>query len=266
MADPRRIVVFVHGICRHTPGYSDPWFAALKPHLPAGYEHAEVLWSDVVEGVLPEEPHSPVIRGVVEDRARRQAVEAAMSPVTAQYRVFGTRPAPISPAIPEQFGIPGVGCFKDCGVYLTDRAKRMECRKRFVEVVWPLLNAGVEVSVVSHSWGTVVAYEAMANDVGLALAVKAWFTVGAALSIGYVKDLLDVGHFLPVSRWVNVNAHWDVVGGSLSGMYPVDAEYLGLLPVGCSAMIPDPKCCHDSYFRIENAAVNRDVFAAEILR
>ena len=41
-------LVYVHGIAKHTPGYSDEWFAALQPHLTVNVERFEVLWSDIV--------------------------------------------------------------------------------------------------------------------------------------------------------------------------------------------------------------------------
>src|SRR4051812_48359666 len=61
--ESERHIVYVHGICRHLPGYSDPWWAAMKPHvagIPDENRH-EVLWSDVVtpEGRPPPSLHSP---------------------------------------------------------------------------------------------------------------------------------------------------------------------------------------------------------------
>ncbi|AMV37741.1 hypothetical protein [Planctomyces sp. SH-PL62] len=50
-----RRLVYVHGICRHDRGYSDPWWAALQPFVPTafgpgtrGETRLEVLWSDIV--------------------------------------------------------------------------------------------------------------------------------------------------------------------------------------------------------------------------
>src|SRR5262245_64516892 len=96
-------VVYVHGICRHDPGFSDPWWAALKPHLtdiPDDHRR-EVLWSDLVNPAAPEAARRPEMLGraamellrprpaaeagpdvivqikdILADRAHRQYVEA----------------------------------------------------------------------------------------------------------------------------------------------------------------------------------------------
>jgi hypothetical protein len=94
--------------------------------------------------------------------------------------------------------------------------------------------------------------------------------VGSALAISPVKRQLlpaaiDGRRPRVVRRWINLNAHFDIVGGSLNGNpFEVDAEFLNLPPVGCSAFIPNPSCAHGSYFRPANVAVNRDIFAGHI--
>src|SRR5262249_17846459 len=147
---------------------------------------------------------------------------------------------------------------------------------RFHEVVRPLLQAGSQVEVISHSWGTVVAYEAlrqMDDDPQLpAGAVLNFFTVGSALSIFEVQlNLLpassDGQRPRVAGRWVNLNAHGDIVGGRLQdNPFQVDAEFLNLDAVTCAAFlgIVNPVCAHGSYFQPENVAVNRDIFGAFI--
>ena len=82
--------MYVHGICRHEPGYSDPWWPALRPHLSPPLRaqleanRREVLWSDLV---TPEraaratiEPRqaererdlAELLRDVLKDRAERE--------------------------------------------------------------------------------------------------------------------------------------------------------------------------------------------------
>ena len=68
-----------------------------------------------------------------------------------------------------------------------------------------------------------------------------------------------------VQRWVNLNAQGDPVGGRLQGRpYQVDAEFLRLPNLGCGRL--DAACAHGSYFKEDNVAVNRDIFAAFIDR
>lgn len=315
-ATGQRIVVYVHGVCRHEAGYSDPWWSALRPYLGAWPEadRREVLWSDAVHGeeaeavavgrptalqraveeltrrgvvsgaapqaVEPVQPEAEVvsdqIRDVLTDRAAQQQVEATLRtharPNVTREAV--RRPLPMAnAAMPEAFlGVPGLNCIDDFGTYLTDGDVRKRVIARFREVVRPLLRQGSRLEVVSHSWGTVVAYEALCQlDEEAALpndAVHNWFTVGAALAITPVRRRL-----LPIAAgqkprlvgtWVNLNARFDIVGGAMQGQYDVDHEFLGLTPVGCSRIFPNPACAHGSYFQAANEAVNRDIFAQYI--
>jgi metacaspase-1 len=99
--------------------------------------------------------------------------------------------------------------------------------------------------------------------------VRNFFTVGAALSIGPVKMRLrpanrDGARPAMVRRWLNLNAHGDVVGGPLQGRpYEVDSDFPNLDPFGCRSFLGlvNPQCAHGSYFVGGNDAVNRDIFA-----
>ena len=67
-----------------------------------------------------------------------------------------------------------------------------------------------------------------------------------------------------VRRWVNVNAHGDVVGGRLQRRpFAVDDGFPYVVPFGCGGFlgIINPVCAHSSHFVDGNAAVNRDIFA-----
>src|SRR5262249_55875738 len=147
----------------------------------------------------------------------------------------GGRPvggAPEGAAARAMFGIPGLDCINDFVTYLRDDQVRADVIGRFAGVVRPLLEGGARVDVISHSWGTVVAYEALRlldTNAGLPDgAVLNWFTAGSALSIGEVKRRLqprcrDGQRPQLVGRWVNLNARHDVVGGAMQGdPYAVD--------------------------------------------
>src|SRR5271154_2237113 len=53
-----RRLVYVHGSCKHVAGYSNPWFAAMRPYTEVygdgilGDTRIEVLWDSVVPGGL----------------------------------------------------------------------------------------------------------------------------------------------------------------------------------------------------------------------
>jgi hypothetical protein len=158
--------------------------------------------------------------------------------------------------------IPGAECVDDFASYLVDSSVRQAIIDRFTGVVQPLLSGGLEIDIISHSWGTVVAYEGLRQleDAGsVQPRVRNFFTVGAALSIAPVKQRLrptnqDGRRPAMVRRWVNLNAQGDVVGGPL------------LTPFTCGTFlgIVNPTCAHGSYFQLGNVAVNRDIFGTYI--
>jgi hypothetical protein len=166
--------------------------------------------------------------------------------------------------------IPGLNCIDDFTVYMLDSKVRAEIISRFVKVARPLVENGSQIDVISHSWGTVVAYEALRELDPSAVAgrVRNFFTVGSALSIAPVKWSLRNGNKdgrkpKLVDKWINLNAHGDPVGGHLqANPFEVDAEFLDLPNHGCGWF--DFGCAHGSYFKKENVEVNRDVFAAYI--
>ena len=301
-------VVYVHGICPHSPGYSDPWWNAMKPYVTGipDENHHEVLWSDLITSAAAPapaahgeritaaarellrplaDPRQPKliehVKDILADRAQRQFLDAALKTSGTESSLAGpaTPPRPVltlETAGPRALvSIPGLECVDDFAQYLLDGNVRNQVIGRFNAVAQPLLEAGARLEVISHSWGTVVAYEALRrmDASGPSLpdqAVLTFFTVGSALSIPPVKrslipEAVDGRRPRLVRTWVNLNARFDIVGGNLRGNpFGVDYEYLDLTPVGCSSFIPNPACAHGSYFNPDNVVVNRDIFGTFI--
>jgi hypothetical protein len=280
----QRFLVTVHGICKHPAGYSDGWWRALHPFTNEfgdgnlGDSRREVLWSDLVNA------RGIKLRAVEDDRSRQAEQLREQIRETLQDRIdrhaieSGPRslPGEAPRALSDTRGlisIPGLNCIDDFLVYMTDDDVRAQILGRFTDVVRPLLEGGAEIDVISHSWGTVVAYEGLrelAGNDGLTSArVRNFFTAGAALSIGAVKMRLrpanqDGSRPAMVRRWVNLNAHGDPVGGPLQGRpYAVDFDFPNLVAFGCTSFvgIVNPTCAHGSYFTTGNLATNRDIFA-----
>ena len=266
-----RFLVYVHGICKHVKGFSDPWWSALSPFAPSiqpgvlDRERREVVWSDLVNARaisrgVEEASVADSIRGELADRLQR-GVEAAVDDAT-------------SPESRDAARLPVIDCIDDFAVYMTSDSVRQQIIDRFTSEVQPLLAAGATIDVISHSWGTVVAYEALCELESQSLPgrVRNWFTVGAALSVAVVKFRLRPGNrdgHRPgnVSNWVNLNASGDLVGGRIQGSpYAVDEEFVGLKPTGCFKLGPavNPVCAHGSYFQADNLVVNRDIFGTRI--
>jgi metacaspase-1 len=282
------VLVYVHGVCKLTRGYSDPWWAALSPFAaslqdgdlgePGGTtsKRYEVFWSDLVRsgsrGVATPSPartgdHEQTLQRlveIIEDRARQQAMTWAGAQPSAN-RALET--ATLDPAAHLMIFL---DCVTDFVQYLEEPAIRQQVQGRFFEVVSPLLESGAEIHLISHSWGTVVAYESLClletvtpQPPGV---IANLFLVGSALSISPVRsrliDLARDGHRpRMVRRCLNLDARGDIVGGPLKVVsFGVDQEFLNLPPVGCNSSHPDPACAHGSYFDAQNLATNRDIF------
>ena len=276
----QRFLVNVHGICKHVAGYSDPWWDALHPFTnefgsgARGQSRREVLWSDLVNerALQPKAISSEqadlkeLIVSTLQDRADRHVLDSGA-------QSDGGEPSRGLDETRGLISIPGLNCIDDFLVYMTDDNVRAAILARFTDVVRPLLQSGAEIDVVSHSWGTVVAYEGLrelADKDGLTSPlIRNFFTVGAALSISPVKFRLrpankDGRRPAMVRRWVNLNANGDPVGGPLKGRpYAVDFDFPNLDAFGCAKILGfvNPSCAHGSYFTSGNLATNRDIFA-----
>lgn len=273
-------LVCVHGISTHVSGYSDHWWKALQPYTTAfgsselGKTRHEVLWSNLVNSRAVRDVDEAQaiavlearINDVLEDRQRQQAAPAGRS---AAARAEATRG--LAATRDRDFSL------DDFLVYMVNKRVRQQIIDRFTEVVRPLLAAGAELHIISHSWGTVVAYEGLCELEaigGLSGRVANFFTVGSALSMPPVRGALratnrDGRRPARVDRWINLDAQGDLVGGTLADMFAVDVEKLELEPTGCQRSLGglgwyNLACAHGSYFRTENLTVNRQLFGQYI--
>jgi len=282
-----RQLVCVHGISTHVSGYSNAWWAALKPYTTIfgsgdlGTTRHEVLWSNLVNSRAlnaarsvaeqsAEEDAAAILKArildVLEDRQRQQAAPAGRLPAARAEAARG-----LADARAQDFS------FDDFIIYMVNRNMRQEIINRFTGIVRPLLAAGAEINIISHSWGTVVAYEGLREleaEGNLSGRVANFFTVGSALSLPPVRGSLrasnrDGRRPAMVDRWINLDAQGDLVGGTLADMFAVDVEKLELDPVGCTRSLGgwgwyNLQCAHASYFRAENQLVNQQIFAQYI--
>jgi hypothetical protein len=272
-----RVLVSVHGIGNHRDGYSNSWWQALSPHVGASFDPSdlgrgrqEVLWSDLVnrsrslQRSLPAEEVNALRQSILDVIDDRRSHEASRSGRLDQLPV--ARGSAIA--------------IDDFLVYMLDDGMRRRILERFTRVVGPLLAAGTRIDLISHSWGTVVAYEGLREleKRGLSGRVANWFTAGSALSIAPVQGRLRPenrpanGRRAPypalVDAWINLDAKGDPVGGPLVGRFPVTREYLELDPTTCARQFwggYEIGCAHGSYFQVPNLRVNRDIFAGHIL-
>jgi hypothetical protein len=275
---PPRVLVTVHGIGNHQEGYSTGWWSALSPHVGGLFEpsgigqgRAEVLWSDLVNqqrsvGSAEQEAQTLELRQAILEVLDDRRLQQAEDPSRAIREAAGTRGA--------DFAI------DDFLIYMVNPDMRQRILARFTGTLRPLLAAGTQLEVISHSWGTVVAYEGLRElerEQGFSGRVNTWFTVGSALSLPPVQASLrpenrpsrsrKAAKPALVSSWINLDAKGDLVGGPLGHRFSVGKEYLNLAPTGCARSLIGYNlgCAHGSYFQAANIEVNRDIFAANIL-
>lgn len=273
-----RVLVAVHGIGKHPDGFSDPWWRSLKPHVGGlfqpgtlGEGRAEVRWSDLVNqqsrvAADQLDPEAQQLRQAILDVLDDRRLQQSPDPTRAITEVALSRGVALS--------------IDDFLAYMLNADMRRRILARFTAVVRPLLAMGATLELVSHSWGTVVAYEGLREleqEPGLSGRVNTWFTVGSALSIPPVQASLRPGNRPAGSRvaprpalvnsWINLDAKGDLVGGALGHRFAVSREYLNLEPSGCPSSWRGYElgCAHSSYFQPSNDRVNRDIFAAHIL-
>jgi metacaspase-1 len=262
-------LVYVHGISKHNAGYSDEWFAALRPHLAVPVEKVEVLWSDIVNAKAMAAGED---KAMIEANVARRQIEAELE---ARKQV-NRQAEHEAEALPEDAkALCGAVSFSldDFVRYMVCSATRESILSQFNDVVFPLLRDGRSIHVVAHSWGTVVSYEGLRRLDAQQFPgrVANLIVLGSALSIEAVQHNLfgrvrDGCCPRLVARFVNVDAGGDIVGGQIAPQFQVTKEFLDQYPTGCSTFFRrhtaiNPLCAHGSYFRPENTAVNRDIVA-----
>jgi hypothetical protein len=274
MAAKRRIV-WVHGIGEHKAGYSKAWRTVFNPLLKlTEADYVEVLWEPVMEG------RPPGARGGIgkvqltsKERADERLIRAELEARLEQQAVIEATPAGARGGRPREWGRvrrqasrgffdillnPGES-IGDFARYLASRKLRLAVKECFKLQLRPLIGQSTAITVISHSWGTVVAHDALVDLASEAPTLKVvnLFTLGSPLWL--VRPFLEERSGKrpsPVEFWMNVHARGDLVGSWLKPGFKVDRDY-EVPSVGNDA--------HGSYFVKGNEAVQRDLIASRVL-
>lgn len=275
MSSQKPAIVYVHGIGQHEAGYSDDWFAALQPHLTTSVEKYEVVWSDIVNArAMSAEKDAAGVR------ARTAAEETFRSELIKELesRKLRNKQTEADTDDDKPKGLLWGDSFSpdDFVRYMVSEPTREAILSRFDDVLLPLLQEGRTVHVISHSWGTVVAYEGLRRHDGEQPGghVANLFVLGSALSIGVVQNNLlervgDGRKPTLVDRFFNVDAGGDIIGGEICPLFAATKEFLRRKPTGCKTFFftktaMNFTCAHSSYFHSANTAVNRKIVARYI--
>jgi hypothetical protein len=265
-----RCGIYVHGISQHDSGYSDAWYDALRPHLGRPLEKHEVRWSDLVNAPRMMATEASATKLDEEERLRRE--------IQAELESRKARNGQVTPGITRrnagnQYQASSFA-LDDFVRYMVWESTRNSILSRFDDIALPLLKAGYRLHVITHSWGTVVAYEGLRHidHERPAGRVANLITLCSALSIGTVQRNLfgrvSDGR-LPqvVDAFINVDAGGDIVGGPIAPPFEITEEYLNKRSTGCQTFWFYPRtardflCAHSSYFDPKNTAVNRSIVA-----
>jgi hypothetical protein len=271
-------VVWVHGLGDVRAGYSDSWRAAFNTYLRfPDADFIEVLWDTVFAPAAPVAAIAGQLAPAVVLTPQEAADEAALR-LNLQ-AAFGARAAALAhtPLADQLRLVPGVAGFRfplpnlppdfftnaylgEFTRYLISPTIRGAVKEKFKEKLRPLAGTGDMISVIAHSWGTVVAYEGLMDlhAQQLNLPIANLITLGSPLWI--VRPFLDYNAGLKpaqVADWLNIFAEGDVIGSYLKPSYQVDNDQE--VPNFGSG---DP---HGSYFLPGNVAVQRDLVARAIL-
>ena len=262
-------LVWVHGIGPTEAGYSDSWTQTYNECLNLPTTHyIEVLWSDVYSSAtnkitLPLAMQEKLVEAQVLKNlttvllARVSAL--AQNPAWLDERAQITNEGATSRELPawvvnsEDY----IGQFVK---YLVNSDVRDAVKEKMKEQLRPLAESCDNISVIAHSWGTVVAYESLLDlETEMPeLQIAHLFTLGSPLWL-VQNQLEDPSGRKPgnVANWVNIHARGDPIGAGLAPAFQVDADY-AVAGVGDGAP-------HGSYFAPGNVAVQCDIVAATIL-
>ena len=281
-------IVWVHGIGDHKPGYSAGWEQIFNAYLNLRHDnYIEVVWDDVFDAArrrvrarradtaaIALTPQEQLAEADV--RRELQTILVARASTRAESQVSTARGRRSADQVVEWATLQrrarsrrgrlhwlawldeSIG---DFAKYLVSRRLRTAVKERAKERLRPLADGDYRISVVGHSWGTVVAYDTLLDlEIELpTLRTANLVTLGSPLWL--VRRLLeDSSGRKPatLATWLNITARGDVVGSWLSPAFVVDKDF----------QVPhfgedDP---HGSYFVAGNEAVQRDLVAQIILR
>lgn len=245
----KRHLVFVHGRAQHgkdAAALKQEWIIALKAGLaksglalPVADDEIRFPYygdtlDQIVKGSRVEDAVDIVVRGVPvssDEEAFFADYLAELQASSAMPDNAGAQRGPLNWGWVQAFlsvldktvpfaSAAGVALFtNDVYQYL----HRKDLRKLMDDGVRSAFVAGSEAVVVSHSLGTIVAYNVLQNP---ALKVPLFVTLGSPLGVSAVKRKLQpVSHPPAVGRWFNAMDERDVVA-----LYPLTSDHFAVFP------------------------------------
>lgn len=147
-------IVWVHGVGDINPGYSADWTNVFNPYLNnlPGSDFIEVYWRKLFLDKLNELKQNAVALAATS----QQQAEVQKELLATLLTLAGANQALLLGWLmnPDAF----VGEFVK---YLVDKGIRDAVKEEMKATLRPLAGNGYDISIIAHSWGTVVAYESL---------------------------------------------------------------------------------------------------------
>ncbi len=268
-------VIFVHGIGNHVAGYSDRWRTAFNRYLSLPLENFfEVVWDDVFDAKTRGERGLAPVPELDPDEQQRAAevTEELRELISSRHDLMldladddsGARL--LGPDARDRAAERGLmNWLLNFDEYIGDFAKYLASEKvraavdaRLSDKLTPLLQTGMPVVLITHSWGTVVGHHTLRSIAGPSLP-SLHCTLGSPLWMLPVRKSLKFDNRTRgCDYWINVDAKGDLVGGPLAGKFAVNEDH--------SVPALGSGNAHGSYFDPDNSAVQRDIVAAAVSR
>ena len=247
-------IVWVHGVGDISPGYSADWTNVFNPYLNnlPDIDFIEVYWRKVFLDKLNElKQNAAALAATSQQQA---AVQKEL--LTTLLTLAGANQALLLGWLmnPDAF----VGEFVK---YLVDKGIRDAVKEEMKATLRPLAGQGYDISIIAHSWGTVVAYDSLLDlqQEMPAFQFTTLFTLASPLwLVQYLLDNNSGDKPGNVANWVNIHAQGDLIA-----LWPIQD-----FQIDKDKEVPDfsgGNDAHDSYFLNGNVAVQQAIVAATIL-
>jgi pimeloyl-ACP methyl ester carboxylesterase len=220
-AGGRKVVVFLHGAGSFQPDYDRPWVEELTKRLgpfasiPAYY--ANVLNSSPSVKAFAAAPNSE--EQVRFEAAFRDQLRQAYDSIPPMHRT----PRVTSFALGDVTAAFGA-ITRQVSVYLFNRNLAAEIQNCVVQALDQAMANYDEIVFVSHSLGTIIAFDVLHEMGERYNRISCWFTTGCPLGklrrIGLRGD--DLGAITPqnVGRWYNIYDSTDLIADALGPFFP----------------------------------------------
>lgn len=247
-------IVWVHGVGDISPGYSANWTNVFNPYLNnlPGSDFIEVYWRKVFLDKVNELKQNVAALAATS----QQQAEVQKALLTTLLTLAGANQALLLGWLmnPDAF----VGEFVK---YLVEKGIRDAVKDEMKATLRPLAEKGYDISIIAHSWGTVVAYDSLLDlqQEMPAFQFTNLFTLASPLwLVQYLLDNNSGDKPGNVANWVNIHAQGDLIASWPIQDFQIDKD----------KEVPDfsgGNDAHDSYFLKGNVAVQQDIVAATIL-